>query len=416
MTNVGLNIQPPGDKLNVLYTDTTAILAHSVLVDSVRTDETSVSLLGSFFDPVFGLTTASFYTQFRLSKASYSFGTNPVVDSLMFLLDYKGIYGDSTGYLTLKIYEMADSINFDSNYYSNQTIATYPTELANLTFTPDLVNDVIIGDDTLDPHLRINLTALTPELANKLLAADSSQMSDNTDFLQYFYGLYLTVENVSVGGAIIYFEPISLLSKMMLFYHNDDEDSLRYDFVINSSCARFGHFWHDYSLSDAAFKAQTLDGDTTLGANICYVQALAGVRTIMRLPYIKNYYSDGNIAVNEARLFLKGLEPEPGLDPAPTLALVKSDSAGGYTILGDQLLGSLYFGGSYDSKTNGYWFRITGTVQELLRSTDPDYGFQLAVSGGAVMANRVVLAGTAPSGLIPAEDRMRLVITYTKLK
>jgi predicted small secreted protein len=57
---VGLEIQPPGDKLNVFSTDTTSVIAYSQVVDSVKTDETSVSLLGSLLDPVFGKSTAIF--------------------------------------------------------------------------------------------------------------------------------------------------------------------------------------------------------------------------------------------------------------------------------------------------------------------------------------------------------------------
>ena len=93
--NVGLDIQPPGDRLNVFTTDTFSVYAYSKPVDSVRTDETSVSLLGSIHDPIFGTTTASLYTQFRLSETAVSFGDNPVLDSLVMTLDYKSLYGDT---------------------------------------------------------------------------------------------------------------------------------------------------------------------------------------------------------------------------------------------------------------------------------------------------------------------------------
>jgi hypothetical protein len=410
---LGLNIQPPNDKLGVRSTDTTTVIAYSQIVDSVKTDETSVSLLGSMLDPVFGSSTASFYTQFRLSESAYAFGTTPFPDSLILSLKYNGFYGDSTSVMTVKVYELAGQIQIDSTYYSNQTVAVKETLLAQKTFTPDFSSKVIVGEDTLDPHLRINLKSLTSSLAVKLLSAPADSMADNTSFLNYFYGLYVTAEPASSGGSIIYLDLISSISEMTLYYHNSAHDSLKYEYLINSNCARFGSFSHDYSLGDPVFRAQAIDHDTTLGKNICYVQALGGVKTFVRFPQIKNYYSDGNIAVNEARLFLDCYETDPELATATTLILVKKTEEGGYVITDDQLQGDGYFGGYYDKDLNGYWFRITSTVQDLMRSTDPDYGLEVYVSGGAVNAQRVLLHGTSP--LLPgaAEDRMKLIITYT---
>jgi hypothetical protein len=95
--------------------------------------------------------------------------------------------------------------------------------------------------------------------------------------------------------------------------------------------------------------------------------------------------------------------------------MVKRTEDGSYDILDDQLDGAGYFGGYYDKNLDGYWFRITSTIQELMRSEDPDYGFEIYLSGGAVNAQRVLLDGTAPQSPVPAEDRMRLVVTYTTL-
>lgn len=413
--DLGLEIQPPSDKLNVFSTDTTSVIAYSQIVDSVKTDETSVSLLGSILDPVFGKSTASFFTQLRLSQSAVSFGTNPVLDSLILSLKYKGYYGDTNAVMTVRVFELAEQIQIDSQYYSQQSVAVKETLLGQKTFTPDFTNDMILGGDTLAPHLRVNLGTLTSELANKLFNAPADSMANNGSFLNYFYGLYVTAEPANSDGVIIYLDLLSSLSEMTLYYHNDTEDSLSFEYLINSNCARFGNFSHDYSLGSPAFKAQAIDKDTTLGKSICYVQALGGVKTFVRFPSIKNYYSNGKIAVNEARLFLSCYESDPGLEVASTLVLVKRKAEGGYTITNDQLDGADYFGGYYDKDNHGYWFRITSTIQELMRSSDPDYGLEIYVSGGAVNAQRVLLNGTSPQLPSAPEDRMKLIITYTTL-
>ena len=410
--SLGLDLQPPNDRLNLLSTDTTEILAYTEVVDSIKSDETSMSLLGSMLDPVFGLSTASFYTQVRLSQSAFSFGTNPLPDSLVLTLDYSSFYGDSTAPLTVKVWELDEPILFDTAYYSNQSLAIKSTLLADKTFVPDYADSVAIMGDTLAPHLRINLTDITASLALKLLEAPSDSMASNTSFLNYFYGLYVSAEPVSGGGQIMYLSLTSSLSNLVLYYHNADNDSLSFNYLINSNCARFGHFDHDYSLGSPEFVSQVIEKDTTLGNNTCYVQSLGGIKTFLKFPNITNYYDNGNVAVNEARLFMNCAEIAPVLDPATQLILVARNEEGSYDILSDQVIGEGYFGGYYDDDLNGYWFRITSTVQDLMRETYTDYGFEIYVTGGAVNAERVVLSGTNPS---PSDSRMKLVITYTNL-
>jgi hypothetical protein len=411
---LGLNIQPPNDKLNVVYTDTTTVIAYSQLVDSIRSDETSVSMLGSLQDPVFGRTTNSFYTQLRLSKSSYSFGENPVADSLVLTLVYDGQYGDSTSEVSLKVYEMAEKIYADSNYYSNQNFEVYSTLLAQKIFIPNYKDSVPVLGDTLIPHLRINLGELTPELVDKLLNIPADSMETNDAFQNYFHGLKVQAEPIGNPGQIIYFDLMESLSCMTLYYHNDEKDSLAFVYTINSNCARVEHFEHDYTLADPTFKAQVIDKDTTLGKNFVYIQSLGGVKTFLRFPYIKNYFNDGKIAVNEARLFLNCAGPEELFSPGKNLVLVeKTDTGFAYT--DDQQEGADYFGGKYDEDDNGYWFRISMTVQQLMKSNDPDYGMEVYISGGSVNAQRSVLVGTNPAIQAFSEKRMKLVLTYTKI-
>jgi hypothetical protein len=413
--SLGMEVQPPNDKLQVITSDTASIIAYSQLVDSIKTDETSLSLLGSMADPVFGFSTASFYTQFRLSQSAFSFGILPVPDSLVLKLDYDGFYGDSTDAMMVRVYELDEQIEVDSAYYSNMSLAHKPVLLAEKTFVPDFENEVVVWEDTLDPHLRINLTDLTYTLAIKLLEAPADSLASNSSFLNYFYGLYVEAEPVNSGGAILYFDLLSSLSEMVLYYHNQENDSLKFSYVINSNCGRFGHFDHDYTQGSAEFVSQVLEKDTTLGKNTCYVQALGGVKTFIRFPTLKNYYTNGSIAVNEARFFLSCYETEPELDIANLMIMVKKKSDGSYTILDDQLNGERFFGGYYDENLHGYWFRITSTVQDMMREEEPDYGFEIYLSGGAVNAERVILNGSDPAGPDTEDSRMRLVITYTTI-
>ncbi|MBE0641954.1 MAG: DUF4270 family protein, partial [Bacteroidales bacterium] len=114
---VGLGIQPEEDMIGVYYSDTTTILAYSKVNDSVRTDETVLSLAGSYFDPVFGTSTAGFFTQFLLSSNKADFGFSPTLDSLVISLAYGGYYGNEEGEITLRVYEVTEKLEYDSVYY-----------------------------------------------------------------------------------------------------------------------------------------------------------------------------------------------------------------------------------------------------------------------------------------------------------
>ncbi|MCK4639308.1 MAG: DUF4270 family protein, partial [Bacteroidales bacterium] len=119
---IGLDIQPAEDKLNVKYNDTTTLVTYSVREDSIPTGNSSVSLLGSYKDPIMGKSTASIYTQLRLSIAGYNFGEAPILDSLILSLAYSGSYGDTTTPQTVKVYELSGKLYPDSSYYSNHNI------------------------------------------------------------------------------------------------------------------------------------------------------------------------------------------------------------------------------------------------------------------------------------------------------
>jgi hypothetical protein len=415
--NVGMELQPPGDRLTVKTTDTLSVYAYSTLVDSIRTDETSVSLMGSIYDPIFGTTTANVYSQFRLSETAFSFGENPVVDSLVLTLDYKKLWGDTNAILTMQVYEIKEQFYKDSAYTSNISLDYDPTLIATTTFNPNLTDSIIFGSDSikLKPHFRLNLSKTNPVLAQKLIGASSDDMNTQDAFQEYFYGLYIKFTDVNTGGAIFAVNLLSTWSEMTLYYKNDEEDSLSFDYIISAYAAYFGEFRHNYTMAEPGFKKQVVDGDTSLGKNTLYVQTMAGVKSYLKFPYLKNIDDNAGIMINEARMFITTPELDPYLDPPNTLVLVKSDGEGGYDIMTDQAVGDDYYGGVYDSVSRGYWFRITETVQEMLLSDDPDYGFELYISGGSVICSRGILNGFDPIEPVPYDDRIRLVITHTAL-
>jgi hypothetical protein len=404
--SIGLDLVGKNPLL-VQYSDTTTIIAYSVLDDSIRTDGTQISLLGSIYDSVFGKTTASLYTQFSLAIVSPDFGTNAQCDSMILAISYAGYYGDTLTFQTVKVFELTDSLTSDTSYYSNQTITYDPTLLADYSFQPKPKDTVWIDGEPHNALFRIPMNTI---LGNKIIEAPSDVLASNKSFKEMFKGLYITMDPLMNPGtgAILYMNFYNSLSTIYLYYHNDENDSLLYRLSLNStSLLRFGNFNHyGYAEATPEFRNQLLNGDTTLGNQLIYLQSMGGVKTKIRFPYLMNWVKDHKIAVNEAQLIIKNHEPASVLVPPSQLSLFNINDEGTIAVLPDQFESEQYFDGNY---TNGtYRFRITRHMQDILNNEDPNNGLYLMISGASVNSTRVVLNG--PQN---AQDSLVLRLIYT---
>ncbi|MDD5506945.1 MAG: DUF4270 domain-containing protein [Bacteroidales bacterium] len=394
--------------LEVVFCDTVTVVAYSEVEDSVRTDETTYSLLGSLYDPVFGKTSASVFTQISLSSTNPDFGTNPQCDSLVFSLQYTGYYGDTTTVQTIRLYEITESLFLDSTYYSSHMVAYDAVELASYTFAPHPNDSVLIDTTYYEPHLRFTMP---PALGNKILTAPSTALDSISSFKEYFKGLAILPDDVATGpgmGSLLYFNFYANISRINLYYHNDEKDSLSYRIALNAtSNARFVHFDHyGYQQADDLFRQQILLGDTALGNSLLYLQSTSGVKTRIEFPYLMNLVGDNNIAINEAQLIVYNQDPQSVYPPPQELALYgTNDSTLFY--LPDQSEDADYFDGKYNEPR--YRFRISRYIQETLLGDQSNIGLYLFTTGASINANRVVLYGTGTSG-----NRMKLRLIYTR--
>ena len=416
---VGINLLPPSDTLNVKTSDTASFVAYSVLQDSVRTDETTLSLLGSLMDPVFGSTTAGFYMQYRLSAEAPDFGTNPGLDSIVLMIPYGTIYGDTNALQTLKVYEISKDFYYDSVYYSNQSVETYGIPLANYTFKPARYDTLTIGGVKTTPHIRIRLNQFTNYFGNKILHAPATSLSTNANFLEFMKGLYIESSQTASGGALLSFDPTSLISGIVVYFHNSENDSLHFNIIGNSLCARFNHFDHNhYMNASPGFRQQVLQHDTTLGKNNLFIQGLAGARVRIRLPFLKTFGKSGKIAINYATLTIKNAETDTTLQPPVKLSLVIVDTEGNVAFIVDETEGTSYAGGSYNTSARTYQFRISRHMQQVVDGKIKNYDMYLMAndpSTNVLVTNRVMLTGTNPQLPGLSADRVKLQVIYTKL-
>jgi hypothetical protein len=396
-------------EINVAFTDTISIYAYSEIVDSVSTSNLRQNLLGSHLDAVFGTTTASIYTQLRLSQNDVDFGSNPVCDSIILTLDYADFYGDSSVVQTINVHEISEDMYFDSTYFSNDTLDVFTTPIGSYTggFAP---NDSSLYDGTIAaPHLRIPLET---SFADKILAKSGmTELSDNDNFLDFMKGIFITAQKSTQSGGFAYFDLTSSLSGVTLYYHNDS-DTLNYKLSINESCSYFSAFNHyNYMEASTDLQFQINKMDTMLGMQNLYVQSLGGIKTRFYFPFLKDLSKDGPIAVQNAELLINVKSgSDQDYEPLFGLAVVKLDSTGKPQFIDDYFEGSSYFGGDFNEINKQYSFNLNRYIQSILQGNQKEYGLEIIAKGASIYGNRLIFAGPE------SNDRpFRLKLTYTKV-
>ena len=408
---IGLEVLPDGEEMPIAWVDTFSVEARTVLYDSVPTSGLSSYLIGDFGDPIFGRVRSELFTQYQLGTTDIDFGSSPQIDSVVLNLAYSGAYGATDkfkGTMTFGVYELIDDLYStaagDSVYYSTSSPQVSATGLAELQFRPDLYADVVSGEDTLPPSLRI---PLDQSFGQRIL--DSDKLASNEVFLEDFKGLNVKPTDAMMPsgfGSILYFNMASSFTRLEVYYHNDDDDSLRINLDIQNSFGIHTAFNHEFPASILAAVADS----TVAGADNLYIQSMAGLRMKIELPHLRTLSELGAVAINKAELVVpvdESVVTEYGLPLSLQVTAIGED--GGPNFIDDFFEGADYYGGRYDSENGEYVFNVARHLQSLLSAPEePDYGLFITNSGNAVHARRGVFNGTEHP------DRpLKLRMTYT---
>ena len=97
---------------------------------------------------------------------------------------------------------------------------------------------------------------------------------DNDAFQSFLNGLYITVDQGLEKGLLLALDLLNENSKLPLYYHNSEADSLSYDFQINSSADRMTRWLHDYSATEI---------EEALNMGICFSGLRAGERWLKNI-------------------------------------------------------------------------------------------------------------------------------------
>jgi len=405
---LGGNLLPATDQSQFKLSAKFNLTSFTVKEDSIKSDDLSFSLLGSYVDPIFGKSTASFITQFVSTSNQLDFGPNAIADSVVLSMTYSGYYGKINkldGLQKIRIYRVTTNVLKDSGYYSAENPYKYVSEsdfISEHVFLPDPTGKYQTGTPVQKFKLPVSFGQLF---------LDNQSNINSTGFLNFFKGLYLKPENnfqTSGNGAILSFNLINAAapSKMTLYFHNDTSTvTQKFDMIINSDCSRINFFKHDRN-GIPAINNQL--ADTTLGNSQIFVQNMAGLSSKIWFTNLESWKDSMPLAIAKAELVIPvetSLIDIYGLQSR--LILVEKDEDGKYIAIPDFNLGDNYFNGNYNAVNHTYSFNLALYVQEILAGKRSQKGLYLVPTASAIGANRVVLKGS---------NYMKFNVTYTKIK
>jgi len=401
---IGLELQD--DLLNATFTDTTSLIAYSVLEDTLNTTGLIFNCLGYLNDDIFGTTSAGIFAQFVPEGNSLNPGDSPTIDSIVLTLRYSGtFYGDTLNPFNIKIYQLTEDILSEKTYYQNNSIAHKSNNLtyqSQFLLYPKPTSQVMV--DTLkEAHIRIRLK---DELGLTFLQ-NTDQLQTSEKFLSFFKGLYICAESYQGNGSMVSLTLTNPLSCIKIYYKNGSEKR-QFSFFMSHETVRFSTYKHEYESGDANFIQQVLDKDTTKGKNLLYVQSMGGVKTKIAFPYLKAL-KNKNIVINKAELVITNIEENNIGFPAPYRLSIQGVSKDEKIVFipDDALFTSeSYWGGT--KKDNEYKFRITRYVQNIILHDEFQPFIYLVTNRAAVDANRLIIKGT------DTDARLRLDLYYTE--
>lgn len=407
ITSVGTDINPNG--LNIVSQDTFTVITKSVITDSLKTDETSINLLGGLNDPELGNVECGIVTQLRLSSEAPSFGNigDITVDSvvLSFVYDSKLYYGNIAA-LTFEIFEITNSLDKDEDYYRYTSIGTTGSNLiipGTETQKARPQSNVILADDTLVPMLRFNLNTSFGDY----LISNASQMSTNDNFLSFFKGLYIKAIDLNNfdenEGTVLYFSLLNSLSNMVLYYDLAGQKK-KFTFNINSNCARFNKV--DFNYADTPLE-QSINSEAVAQEKI-YFQG-SHIRPEFHFPYLDKFKEAGNVVLNRAELIVpvQNFENSP-FDPSSDMFIGRISSNFLTALTFDYSSGSTV---TFDSDENVFRFNLTRDLQRVISGEIENTGYRIyATQFFGSTIERTIFSG--PNSI--TKDKTKLVLTYTE--
>ncbi|GEM_PF-677278 len=442
-TGVGLDIDPD-IILNSKVIDTSSVYTKLIAEDSIIANFTERSVLSYIKDNDFGETTTNIILAPTLPASNTSFGTNPILDSAVLVLNYssaRALYGDSARY-KVNVHQLTETVYKDSpkTYYAHKSWSYNNSIIASKEFYPaykDSLNIKLYGyqDSVVKvvPQLRIPLN--NQFITDNILALDSATLSTSQKFTDSFKGLRLSIDQASApanGGSISFDTYNSGATKLEIYYRYTNSegkaDTANISLPINGSS--YGTAVTEVKWDRTGTAVETELNSTTQNNSKLYLKGLGGTKIKLNFPYLDSLKKLGsNIAINRAELIFTAEEPQQSvLTPIHQLRIYRWDLAHQPKPLPDEdssdprYMGQGFIGGTYNSTKKTYVINVTGYIQDLFKKKTTNFNTFVTplshfLNSGNPQENLSAVGRSIfEGGGSTSADKVKLKIYYSDLK
>ena len=313
--NVATNFNNNSQRFNVK--------AYTRVLDPVQTSNLPIYALGVYNDPVYGQTTASILTQVISSiVANPTFGEDPILDSVVVTIPFfsrsigitennvveyelDSVFGENPFKLSiyesnffLRDFDPNEDLDARQNYYSNgSTSLSENISQADLEYNLIKVVDEVVPDrnliiltdeegevrETVTPAIRIVMTD-EDELnywKTKIFDKEGEpELSNRSNFVNYFRGLYFKVEAINGSGSYALLNLNQVNANVTMFYtrapftEGDDRDNATFSLNFNGNRV---------NLIDNTPITPIQDGDSNTGDEQLFLKGTQGSIAVLEL-------------------------------------------------------------------------------------------------------------------------------------
>lgn len=282
--------------------DTFSVSTSMYKQDTITTSNPSYLLLGSYVDPIFGNVSAGFCSQLILSTSNPNFGnlSDITVDSCVLGINYVDYYGQLSPQ-TFEVYELSQSLDSSTTYYSNSTTNFLPTNLLEtpgITVTPRSKNQYFVTStgDTIRNSIRVRLSK---QLATNWISDainNPAYFNSVYSFKKYFKGLKVKVNNVGQSaneGAVFTIGE----SPVITVYYTQLGIQKKFTFLMSQSAIKYNQI----NVNNAGTEIEKVLLGQNLDQKYTYAQANAS-RAKFSFPYLTSLPK--NTIIHAAKLVL----------------------------------------------------------------------------------------------------------------
>jgi hypothetical protein len=398
VNSLGSELMPDSDAIEVFYDSSLTFNSFIVQNDAIRTSNLTSYTIGIIDDPYFGKFKGEMVSQFLFEENDTNIMTYSI-DSLVLLITVDSVYGNPSENIQFNLYELSNSINEDSSYYSN-------SETSDLYSESDKLNETFEyrGDTLLAFHL-------TSEFAERL-KSDTSLYVDDSTFKANFKGFSVVPTLTKSTGGTVKLNLSSEDSKLVLYYAKDTTDSLSLIYSISrTNVNKFAKYEYDYSGSEVNNYLTNPENESD---NLMFLQGIVGLDSRITFTNIKSWINDTiNYSILNANLTIP-IFSDDNIDlyhPPKQLMhyYCDEDSTKYHTEDYLNFISNLNysFDGIKNDDNDYYHFDISRHLMNVMNGEIEDSSINLIIVNQTIYPHRVILK--------TGED-IKLKITYTKHK